>query len=98
APGGPRSPARELIDTPHYDRLMFHAFHSLVVALGGEGQVPSVPVDPNHGTFVVAIELEQSGYDVLMRDEDEVTADGSGPVYTEVVNAIQHRAVHELAV
>lgn len=68
------------------------------MALGGEGQVPQVPADPNHGTFQVAIELYERGYDVLMRDEDEVAADGAGPVYTAIVNAIQHRSVGELAI
>jgi len=98
APGLATLELRALEPDARCDRLVFHAFRSLVVALGGEGQTPTVPVDPNHGTFVVAIELEQRGFDVLMRDEDEVTADGSGPVYTEVVNAIQHRQVSELAV
>jgi len=80
------------------DRLVFHPFHNLVVALGGESQTPGLPLDPNHGTFVVGTELYEQGYDVLMRDEDEVSSDGSGPVYTEVVNAIQHRSVGELAI
>jgi len=80
------------------DRLLFHAFQGLVVALGGEDQVPGLPLDPNHGTYVVATELYELGYDVLMRDEDQVGADGSGAVYTEVVNAIQQRGVSELAV
>ncbi|HEX6884152.1 MAG TPA: hypothetical protein VF530_12300 [Planctomycetota bacterium] len=80
------------------DRLLFHAFTSLVVALGGEGQVPGLPLDPNHGTFVVATDLYERGYDVLMRDEDEVSPTGTGPVYTEVVNAIQNRAVGTLAI
>lgn len=80
------------------DRLLFHAFQGLVVALGGEDQVPSLPLDPNHGTYVVATELYRSGYDVRMRDEDQVGADGSGAVYTEVVNAIQNRGVSELAI
>lgn len=89
---------RTLARDARLDRLVFHAFQGLVVALGGEGQTPGIPLDPNHGTFVVATELYARGYDVLMRDEDEVVADGSGPVYTEVVNAIQHRAVGQLAV
>ena len=81
-----------------FDRLVFHAFGGLVVALGGEGQTPGIPLDPNHGTFVVGTELYELGWDVLMRDEDTVGADGSGPVYTEVVNAIQNRGVGELAI
>ena len=81
-----------------FDRLVFHAFEGLVVALGGEGQTPGLPLDPNHGTFVVGTELYELGWDVLMRDEDTVGADGSGSVYTEVVNAIQHRGVGELAI
>lgn len=80
------------------DRLLFHAFQGLVVALGGEDQVPGLPLDPNHGTYVVAHELYSSGYDVLMRDEDQVGPDGAGAVYSEVVNAIQHRGVVELAI
>jgi len=65
------------------DRLIFHAFESHVVALGGESQVPSIPPDPNHGTFLVAIELYERGWDVHM--------------YDEVVNAIQKRGVGEVA-
>jgi hypothetical protein len=80
------------------DRLLFHAFTGLVVALGGEGQTPQLPPDPNHGTFVVGQALYEQGYDVLMSDEDEVHADGSGSVYDEVVNAVQHRSVTQLAI
>lgn len=80
------------------DRLLFHAFQGLVVALGGEDQVPGLPLDPNHGTYVVATELYRAGYDVRMRDEDQVGPDGAGAVYTEVVNAIQNRGVSELAI
>src|SRR4029077_19462621 len=60
------------------DILRFHTFLSIIMSLGGEGQVPSVPVDPNNGTFVVAIAFYNRGYDVHMHDEDDVTADGSG--------------------
>lgn len=80
------------------DRVVFHAFAGLVVALGGEDQVPSLPVDPNHGTYRVATELYARGFDVLMKDEDGVGADGNGPVYAEAVNAIQHRGVGSLAI
>jgi len=98
----PPGPAALELRAPEWDaaldRLRFHAFTSLVVALGGEGQVPGLPLDPNHGTFVVATDLYARGYDVLMRDEDEVSPTGTGPVYTEVVNAIQNRAVGTLAI
>ncbi len=79
------------------DTLRFHTFHHIVMALGGESQVPSVPVDPNHGTFVLGIALYQRGFDVHMHDEDDVTADGSGPVYDEVVNAVRNRMVDEVS-
>ena len=80
------------------DRIVFHAFTGLVVALGGEGQKPDYPVDINHGTYRVATTLYERGWDVLMRDEDEVDSDGYGLVYNEVVNAIRNRHVRELAV
>lgn len=80
------------------DSLVFHTFHSIVVALGGEGQVPSDPAEPNSGTFVVATSLYPRGYDVHMFDEDDVGADGSGVVYDEVVNAVQNRGVGEVAI
>lgn len=78
------------------DTVHFHTFSSIIMALGGENQVPSVPVDPNNGTFVAANDLYAQGYDVHVHDEDEVAADGSGAVYDEVVNAIQHRLVSEV--
>ena len=52
----------------------------------------------NHGTYRVATGLYEIGYDVLMRDEDEVESSGAGRVYEEVVNAIQKRSVRELAI
>jgi len=80
------------------DRLVFHTFQSITLALGGEGQVPTTPLDPNHGTFAVAIELYRQGYDVQMFDEDAVGATGLGAVYDEIVTAIQDRGVDELAI
>lgn len=80
------------------DRIVFHAFTSLVVALGGEGQEPDWPVDMNYGTFRVATGLYGVGYDVLMADENDVESGGDGEVYDEVVNAIQKRSVRELAI
>jgi len=80
------------------DVLRFHSFRSIVMALGGENQVPLVPVDPNHGTFLVAIDLYGLGYDVHMYDEDDVGPTGAGPVYDEVVRAIQTRGVTEVVI
>jgi hypothetical protein len=81
------------------DTLTFHTFHGIVAALGGEDQVPSAPPDPNSGTFVIATDLyQQQGYDVHMYDEDNVSADGSGVVYDEIVNAVQNRGVDEVAI
>jgi len=80
------------------DVLRFHTFQSIVMALGGEGQIPSVPVDPNHGTFVTGISLYNRGYDVFNHSESDVVPDGSGAAYTEVVNAIAHRRVSHIAI
>ena len=79
------------------DRIVFHAFQGLVVALGGRNQEPD-PVNMNEGTYRVATALYKLGWDVLMRDEDDVGPDGSGPAYEEIVNAIRNRSVRELAV
>lgn len=78
----------------------FYAFTSIVIALGGEGQVPGdPPLEPNnHGTFQIAIQLYRMGYDVHMYDEDVVVADGSGAAYNEVVSAIQQRQVGSVAI
>jgi len=80
------------------DSIRFHTFHSIVMSLGGEGQVPTVPVDANNGTFVVGVALYNRGYDVFVHDEDDIAADGSGPAYTEVVNAILNRRVDRVAI
>jgi hypothetical protein len=80
------------------DTLVFHTFTSIVIALGGEGQVPSDPADPTAGTFAVAIDLYGRGYDVHMFDEDDVAADGTGAVFDEVANAVQNRGVDEIAI
>src|SRR5262249_36771215 len=80
------------------DALRFHTFHTIIMALGGEDQVPSVPVDPNHGTFVVGIALYEQGYDVFNHDEDDVAADGSGASYNEVVDAVSHRMVDTVSI
>ena len=80
------------------DTIKFHTFHSIVIALGGENQVPADPPDANHGTFQIAIDLYHQGYDVWMFDEDEVDATGAGAVYDEVARAVAGRLVTEVAV
>lgn len=80
------------------DVVRFHAFEDIVMSLGGEGQVTTVPVDPNNGTFVVGIALYEQGFDVHMYDEDNVAADGSGAVYNEVVTAVRDRGVSRVAI
>lgn len=80
------------------DKIQFHTFTAIVMALGGEDQVPSVPVDSNHGTFVVGIALYQRGYDVYLYDEDNVSASGTGAVYNEIVNAVTTRLVENVSI
>lgn len=97
----PASPTLSLLALESHDvvdRIVFHTFTGLVMALGGENQEPDHPVDMNHGTYRVATAIYERGWDVFMRDEDEVNSHGFGLVYDEVVNAIQNRSVRELAV
>ncbi len=81
-----------------FDVVTLHTFQSIVIALGGESQPTSVPVDPNHGTFVVGRALYAAGYDVFMYDEDNVSSDGSGAVFNEVVDAVGQRGVDRVAI
>jgi len=79
------------------DTVRVYTFSSIIVALGGEGQGPTDPPDSNHGTFHIARSLYDLGYDVWMYDEDDVSSSGSGPVYDEIVRAIQGRGVSSVA-
>ncbi|MDA3800501.1 MAG: hypothetical protein PF692_15690 [Kiritimatiellae bacterium] len=83
------------------DKIHFYPFTSVVIVLGGEGQNPDDPVnDPgNHGTFEIAIDLYQQGYDVHMYNEDVVASEDRGGVaYEEVENAVNNRNVTQIAV
>ncbi|MGD8376648.1 MAG: hypothetical protein PVF68_10955 [Acidobacteriota bacterium] len=82
------------------DAVHLYPFTGIVIALGGEGQVPGDPtLDPgNHGTFEIAITLHQMGYDVHMYDEDVVVADGSGAAFNEVARAVRDRDVSSVAI
>ena len=82
------------------DQVHFFPFSSIVIALGGESQVPDdPPLEPsNHGMFVLAITLYTMGYDVHMYDEDVVNAAGAGAAYNEVVSAVRNRGITSVAI
>jgi hypothetical protein len=82
------------------DEISLFSFTSVVIALGGEDQVPAdPPFEPdNHGTFQVAIELYQRGYDVHMYDEDVVSGSGAGAAFDEVQSAVRDRGVESVAI
>jgi cysteine-rich repeat protein len=80
------------------DEVRFVPFTSIVVALGGENQTPDDPPSSNDGMFNIAKTLYGMGYDVHMYDEDDVSSSGSGPVYNEVVRAVQGRGIGIVAV
>ncbi|MBX3023435.1 hypothetical protein KF840_00855 [bacterium] len=75
-----------------------YAFSSVVIALGGENQVPSDPPASGDGVFNIALTLYDMGYDVHMYDEDDVGSSGAGPVYDEVVRAVSQRGVGVVAI
>jgi len=74
------------------------SFTSVIIALGGENQVPSDPPDPNHGMFNIAATLYGMGYDVHMYDEDDVNSSGAGAAYDEVVRAVGGRGIHIVSI
>lgn len=82
------------------DEVDLFAFTSVVIALGGEDQVPAdPPLEPaNHGMFQVAIDLYELGYDVHMYDEDVVAASGAGAAFNEVESAVRDRSVGSVAI
>lgn len=80
------------------DDVRFFPFSSVVIALGGENQSPSDPPSSNHGMFQVARSLYHMGYDVHMYDEDDVSSNGSGAPYNEVVRAVQARGIASVAI
>jgi cysteine-rich repeat protein len=80
------------------DEARFVPFTSIVIALGGENQTPDDPPSGNDGMFNIAKTLYTMGYDVHMYDEDDVGSSGSGPVYDEVVRAVQGRGIGVVAI
>ena len=80
------------------DQVNFFPFTSLVIGLHGEFQFPTDPVfGPNEGVSVMAVSLHEDGYDSHMYVENDVAADGSGPVYDEIVSAVQNRGVTSIS-
>lgn len=82
------------------DTAHLFPFSSVVVALGGESQVPAdPPLEPNnHGMFQLAITLYQTGYDVHMYDEDVVGSTGAGVAFDEVASSVRDRGVTGVAI
>lgn len=80
------------------DRISFFTFQSVVVGLHGEFQFPTdPPFGPNEGISEIAVALHQQAYDSHMYVENDVESDGSGPVYDEIVDAVQNRGVTSVA-
>ena len=84
------------------DLVRFYPFQGVIIALGGEDQVPADPPnDPgNQGTFDLAIALYQLGFDVHMYDEDVVEGpdNSAGAAFDEVVSAVQNRSVTSVTI
>ena len=80
------------------DEVHFFSFTSLTIGLHGEFQFPTDPVyGPNEGISYLAVALHEEGFDSHMYEEDDVASDGSGPVYDEIVEAVQNRGVTSVA-
>lgn len=85
------APGRAVLSS---DRVASFAFTSVVVGLHGEFQFPTdPPFGPNEGISEVAVALHQEAYDSHMYVEN----DGPGPVYDEIVDAVQNRGVTSIA-
>lgn len=80
------------------DAVHFYSFNSVMIGLHGEFQFPTDPAfGPNEGISELAVALHQEGFDSHMYDEDDVASDGAGPVYDEIVDAVQNRGVTSIA-
>jgi len=80
------------------DRLVFHSFQSIVVAIGGNTQDPTKVGDPNLGTFTMGRTLYTKGYDAYLFAHDQIQSTGRGAAYDEVVNAVLKRNVDNVAI
>lgn len=80
------------------DKVVFHSFKSVVIAIGGYSQDPASVGDPTLGVFTIATKLYQQGYDVHMYAHDQVSSSGAGAAYNEVVAAVTWRNVDYVAI
>lgn len=80
------------------DKVMFHTFRSVVVAIGGRDQNPAHVGDPNLGIFTIATVLYQRGFDVHIYAQDQVAASGAGAPFDEVSSAVKRRNVRNVAI
>jgi len=80
------------------DKLVFHSFQSVVIAIGGNSQNPANVGDPNLGVFTIAANLYKSGYDVHMYWHSDVSSTGAGPAFNEVASAVKYRNVDYVAI
>ncbi len=75
------------------DKVKFFSFNSVVIALGGESQSPSLPRKSGHGVFIMGDTLYAQGYDVHIYDEDRTAS-----AEAEIRSAIKERGITEVAI
>jgi hypothetical protein len=81
------------------DSLTFTPLNSVVIAIGGRLQAPTDPANAQSGIYDVGRSLIDDGYDAYFFPHSAVAiADGTGPAYDELVNAIQNRGVTDIAI
>ncbi len=80
------------------DKVRFHTFRSVVIAIGGNGQNPAKVGDPSQGVFTIASVLYQRGFDVHMYRHDQVVSSGAGAAYNEAIRAVKRRNVKNVAI
>ena len=85
------------------DSIRVFRFTSVVIAIGGNLQAPTDPLNPQQGIFVVGFNLyANEAYDVYVYAQNAQVAAGAdrgtGAAYSEVVNAVNNRRVTSVSV
>lgn len=97
------------------DTITFHPYFSVVIAMGGWKQQPVITrgdlephiEDPNHGTFINALQLYEAGYNVYMYKESDAiysyagsssSAGSFGLAYDAVVQSIRGSHIRDVAI